>query len=71
MLVLTRRKNESVLVDSDISVTILEIKGNNVKVGINAPRNVPVVRTELLAQNFQHSIKSLRWSRWLKRLGLR
>jgi len=47
MLILTRRLNESLMVGDDVRVTVLGIKGNQVRVGINAPRNVPVHRQEI------------------------
>jgi carbon storage regulator len=48
MLVLTRRKNQSILIGNDIVVTVLEVKGDQVRVGITAPRDVQVYREELL-----------------------
>ncbi|MFS3127075.1 carbon storage regulator CsrA [Nocardioides sp. Bht2] len=50
MLVLSRKAGESVLVGDDIEVTILEIRGDVVRVGIAAPRSVSVQRAELIAQ---------------------
>ncbi|CAM3442417.1 carbon storage regulator CsrA [Nocardioides dubius] len=50
MLVLSRKAGESVLVGDDIEVTILEIRGDVVRVGIAAPRSVSVQRSELIAQ---------------------
>lgn len=47
MLVLTRRKEEALLIDDRIRVVILETRKDRVKVGIQAPRDVNVVRTEL------------------------
>ena len=47
MLILTRRLNESLMVGDDVKVTVLGIKGNQVRVGINAPRHVPVHRQEI------------------------
>ncbi|MCX8065911.1 MAG: carbon storage regulator CsrA [Candidatus Hydrogenedentes bacterium] len=47
MLVLSRRENESIMIGDDIEVKILEIKENQVKIGINAPRSVPVHRLEV------------------------
>lgn len=47
MLVLSRKKNESLMVDQDILITVVSIRGGRVKLGINAPRNVNVVRQEL------------------------
>ena len=47
MLVLSRKANERLLIGQNIEVVILEVKGNIVRLGINAPREIPVVRTEL------------------------
>lgn len=48
MLILTRKPGESILIGDDISVTVLMVKGNQVRIGINAPRDIIVVRDELL-----------------------
>ena len=50
MLVLSRKPNETIVVGDAIEVTVLEILGERVKIGINAPRDVPIVRQELLHQ---------------------
>lgn len=50
MLVLNRKPNQSIMIGDDIEVVILEVKGDNVKIGLKAPRNVPVFRQELLAE---------------------
>ncbi len=50
MLALSRKANESIIIGNDIEVTILEIKGEQVKIGINAPKSVPVYREEVYAQ---------------------
>lgn len=50
MLALARKVNESIVINDDIEVTILEIKGGQVKVGISAPKSVPVYRKELYVQ---------------------
>lgn len=50
MLVLNRKPNQSIMIGEDIEVVILEVKGDNVKIGLKAPRNVPVFRQELLAE---------------------
>ncbi len=47
MLILTRRPDERILIGSDIVVTILGTKGNQVRVGVTAPRDVPVHREEV------------------------
>lgn len=48
MLVLTRRKNQSIVIGADVVVTVLEIKGDQIRLGITAPRDVQVYREELL-----------------------
>lgn len=50
MLALARKVNESIVIDDNIEVTILEIKGDQVKIGINAPKSIPVYRKELYLQ---------------------
>ncbi|MCS7002179.1 MAG: carbon storage regulator CsrA [Dehalococcoidia bacterium] len=50
MLVLSRKAGESILIGPDIRLTILEIDGDHIKVGIQAPRSIPVYRTELWAE---------------------
>lgn len=47
MLVLSRKKNDQIVIDGQITVEILQIKGNNVRIGISAPRDVKVLRGEL------------------------
>jgi carbon storage regulator len=47
MLILTRRVGETVMIGEEVSVTILGVKGNQVRVGINAPKNVAVHREEI------------------------
>ena len=50
MLALSRKKNEALVINNDIEVTILEIKGEQVKIGISAPKEVPIYRKELYIQ---------------------
>jgi carbon storage regulator len=50
MLALSRKAGESIVINNDIEVTILEIKGDQVKIGIAAPRSVPIYRKELYLQ---------------------
>lgn len=47
MLVLTRKQDEQILIGDDIVVTILRVKGNTIRVGIEAPKGVRVIRAEL------------------------
>jgi carbon storage regulator len=50
MLVLSRRQGESVVIGDDVVVTVLEVRGDVVRIGVDAPRHVQVRREELLAQ---------------------
>ena len=50
MLALSRKKTESIVINNDIEVTVLEIKGDQVKIGITAPKSVLVYRKEVYAQ---------------------
>ena len=50
MLVLTRQTNERILIGEDIVIEVREVRGNQVRIGIEAPKDVPVVREELLGR---------------------
>ena len=50
MLALSRKKNEALIINNNIEITVLEIKGEQVKLGISAPKEVPVYRKEVYAQ---------------------
>lgn len=50
MLALSRKTGESIMLGGDVEITILEIKGDQVKLGINAPKSVPVYRKEIYLQ---------------------
>jgi carbon storage regulator len=47
MLILTRRVGETVMIGDDVTITVLGVKGNQVRVGINAPKHVAVHREEI------------------------
>lgn len=47
MLILTRRVGESLMIGDDVNVTVLGIRGNQVRIGVNAPKNVSVHREEI------------------------
>lgn len=50
MLALSRKKNEAIIINNNVEVTILEVKGDQVKVGITAPKDVPIYRKEVYLQ---------------------
>jgi carbon storage regulator len=49
MLVLSRKKNESIVINDEIVITVVEVRGDKVRLGIQAPREVPVHRSEVHA----------------------
>ncbi|MBO4496855.1 MAG: carbon storage regulator CsrA [Lachnospiraceae bacterium] len=59
MLALSRRINESIMLGKDIEITILEIKGDQVKIGVVAPRSVPVYRKEIFLQIEEENRKAV------------
>lgn len=50
MLALSRKKGEALMINNDIEITVLDIKGEQVKIGISAPKQVPVYRKEVYLQ---------------------
>jgi len=50
LLVLSRKKNESIVIADDITVVVVEIRGDKVRLGIEAPREIPVHRREVYDQ---------------------
>lgn len=50
MLALTRKKGESIILNNDIEISVLELRGDQVKIGISAPKEVPVYRKEVYLQ---------------------
>ncbi|MBH1942465.1 carbon storage regulator CsrA [Mobilitalea sibirica] len=50
MLALSRKVNESIMIGNDIEITVLEVKGDQIKIGISAPKSVPIYRKEIYLQ---------------------
>jgi carbon storage regulator len=50
MLALSRKKDEAIVINNNIEITVLEVKGDHVKLGISAPKSVPVYRKEVYLQ---------------------
>ena len=50
MLALARKVNESIMIGNDLEITVLEIKGDQIKLGVKAPKSVPIYRKELYVQ---------------------
>lgn len=50
MLALSRKKDESIIINNDVEITVLEVKGDQVKLGIVAPKSVPVYRKEIYVE---------------------
>ena len=50
MLALSRKKNEAIIVNNNIEITVLEIRGDQVKLGIAAPKEIPIYRKEVYVQ---------------------
>lgn len=60
MLALSRKKGESIIVNNDIELTVLEIKGDQVKIGITAPKSVPVYRKEVYMQIQEENVEAVK-----------
>ncbi len=58
MLVLTRKSRESIIIGNDVRVTVLEVRGTQVRLGIEAPRNMPVNRAEIFEIILQENMNA-------------
>jgi len=58
MLILTRKENEKILIDEDIEISVVEIKGNKVKIGIEAPDEVEILREEVYESVKEENIEA-------------
>lgn len=50
MLALSRKKDEAIIINNDIEITVIEVRGDQVKLGISAPKTVPIYRKEVYVQ---------------------
>ena len=50
MLIITRKKGESLVINNNVEITVLEVRGEQVKIGISAPKEVPIYRKEVYTQ---------------------
>lgn len=60
MLVLSRKKNEKIIIAGNITITVVDVRGDVVKLGITAPEDVLVIRKELEGQLFDHESREER-----------
>jgi carbon storage regulator len=58
MLILSRKNGESIVIDGDIKVTVIAVKGNVVQLGIDAPKEIPIHRSEIF-QKIRESVPDL------------
>ena len=58
MLVLTRKIDESITIGHSITISVLEVKGNQVKLGVTAPKDIPINRTEVYEKIMSENIKA-------------
>jgi carbon storage regulator len=59
MLVLTRKKNDSLIINDNIEITILAIDGDQIKIGIKAPKEVPILRKEIVIKTENENLSAL------------
>lgn len=59
MLVLSRKKDEEILIDGRISVKVVRVRGNTVQIGIEAPREIPIHRQELAPNPDREAVRRL------------
>lgn len=58
MLVLTRKKDQSIIINDNIEITILEVQGDQVRIGINAPKSISIHRKEVFLEIQQENKKA-------------
>ena len=69
MLALSRKKNEALVINNDIEITILDIRGDQVKIGISAPKEVPIYRKEVYLQIQESNLEEMNAAENLEALG--
>lgn len=62
MLILSRRPGESIVIGNDVVVTVLEVRGDQIRVGVDAPRHVQVHREEVFRQIEAENAEAARWA---------
>ena len=60
MLALTRKKGESIVINNNIEISVLEIRGDQIKIGVSAPKDVPIYRKEVYLQIQEETKESLK-----------
>ena len=60
MLALTRKKGESIVINNNIEISVLEIRGDQIKIGVSAPKDVPIYRKEVYLQIQEETIESMK-----------
>lgn len=58
MLVLSRKKGESIVINENISISVIDVQGDQVKLGINAPREVPIYRQEIYEEIMAENVRA-------------
>ena len=66
MLVLSRQKNESIMINDDVEITIVDVRGDKVRLGINAPKNIAVHRREVYETIQRKKIKNFLTGQFLR-----
>lgn len=69
MLVLSRKKNESIMIGDDIEIVVVEVKGDQIKLGVKAPKNVTVHRAEVYEEIQMENKKAATMPKQLTGLG--
>ena len=60
MLALTRKKGESIVINNNIEISVLEIRGDQIKIGVSAPKDVPIYRKEVYLQIQEETKESMK-----------